>query len=292
MLGSCVVRWSRGIETSDGIAHGPNIRSPAIADRRRDPAAIRRLLESHLLPHIAFKHQPITLPSDPEALGAFAEREIFEFAQLALRSQVRPLLARIERHVADGIALETIYLDLLQPAARHLGVLWADDAVDFASVTLGLCHMHRLVRELSAAFHAEGKLRSDRCLALLTPAGKEQHSLGLLMVGEFLRREGWGICSGPFPTNSELSNAVRTQWFTLVGFSLSCESGLQALASQIRCVRHASLNRAVCVLAGGRIFIDHPELVSRVGADATACDARQAAIISRKLAAMPVECRA
>jgi methanogenic corrinoid protein MtbC1 len=52
-----------------------------------------------------------------------------------------------------------------------------------------------------------------------------------------------------------------------------------------------SRNRAVWVLVGGRVFMDRPDLVARVGADATASDANEAVAISRKLAATPVECR-
>jgi MerR family transcriptional regulator, light-induced transcriptional regulator len=277
------------METIDGRATARAIRSRAMIVKRRNPAAVERLVEAELLPRIARLHgQAIAMQQGRP--GAFAAHEIVEFAQAALRSDDR-LLATVQRHVARGRALETIYLELLQPAARHLGDLWTDDAVDFATVTLGLCQMHRIVRELSPAFHVQGARRGDGCHALLTPAGKEQHSLGLAMVGEFLRREGWLVSSGPFAGLSGLAAAVRSDWLTLVGFSLSCDRGLDELATQIRCVRQVSLNRDVWVLVGGRVFTDHPQLVARVGADAMACDARQAAIVSRRLAATPAECR-
>lgn len=280
------------MEAIESYAPATEVRSRAIIEKRRAPAAVQHLVEAELLPRISRVHGCAHAMGRTAAAGTFAAREIVDFAELALRSDDRPLLARVNRYVAKGRTLEAIYLDLLQPAARHLGDRWADDTVDFATVTLGLCQMHRIVRELSPVFHSQGRRRSEGCHALLTPAGNEQHSLGLVMVAEFLRREGWLVSSGPFAGRSGLDAAVRTDWFTLVGFSLSCDSGLDALASQIRCVRQGSLNRAVWVLVGGRVFIDHPDLVSRVGADAMACDARQAAIISRRLAATPAECRA
>jgi hypothetical protein len=44
----------------------------------------------------------------------------------------------------------------------------------------------------------------------------------------------------------------------------------------IQSIRRASRNRGVGVLVGGRLFIEHPDYVARVGADATAVDGRQA----------------
>ncbi|NJO36063.1 MAG: cobalamin B12-binding domain-containing protein [Rhodospirillales bacterium] len=277
------------METTGGYASTLKTQVRVIAEKGRKNSAVEQLVKTKLLPRVALVREHAVVVTPTEAKSPFAKREIVEFADLSLHGDDRPLFARIQRYVAKGYALDVIYLDLLQPAAQHLGDRWTEDSVDFATATLGLCQMHQVVRELSPAFHAEGRRRSEGCHALLTPAGHEQHSFGLAMVGEFLRREGWIVSSGPFATKSRLAAAVRSNCFTLVGFSLSCDSGLDALASQIRCVRQASLNRAVWVLVGGRVFVDRPELVARVGADAMACDARQAALISRRLAAIPAE---
>jgi methanogenic corrinoid protein MtbC1 len=280
------------METLEGHAPTPTIRPRADAGKRRNPAAVERLVRAELLPRVALVHVAEGRSAKAKTPSRFDRHEIVEFAEAALQTDASPLLARVERHVAAGSSLEAVYLDLMQPAARHLGDRWSEDSLSFAAVTLGLCQMHRAVRELSPAFQVDSRQRNDGCHALLTPAGKEQQSLGLVMVGEFLRREGWLVSNGPFSSEGELAATVRAEWFTFVGFSLSCDSGLDALASQIRCVRRASLNRTTWVLVGGRVFIDHPELAARIGADAMACDAKQAAMISRRLAATPAERRA
>ena len=51
----------------------------------------------------------------------------------------------------------------------------------------------------------------------------------------------------------------------------------------IRAIRRSSLNRNIGVLVGGPIFVAHPELVARVGADATAIDGGQAALQAENL---------
>ena len=48
-------------------------------------------------------------------------------------------------------------------------------------------------------------------------------------------------------------------------------------------IRGASLNKDLAVLVGGRAFVDHPEMVERVGADASAPDAAQGPMVARTL---------
>ena len=48
-------------------------------------------------------------------------------------------------------------------------------------------------------------------------------------------------------------------------------------------IRAKSRNPSVGVMVGGKPFIDHPELVARVGADCTANDGRRAAIEAARL---------
>jgi methanogenic corrinoid protein MtbC1 len=207
-----------------------------------------------------------------------------EVAALSVHVDPCRLFSRVESYLTTGFPLEAIYLELLQPAARHLGDRWVDDTLDFATVTLGLCQMHRVVREYSSAFQTQKASQRNGRHALLAPAGNEHHCFGLTLVGEFLRREGWVVSFGPFASSNELRDLVESQWLTLAGFSLSCDSGLNALAAQIKCVRKASRNRDIRVIVGGRVFVENPEYVARIGADAMADDARQATALSRRLA--------
>jgi methanogenic corrinoid protein MtbC1 len=45
-------------------------------------------------------------------------------------------------------------------------------------------------------------------------------------------------------------------------------------------IRQASRNRDITVMVGGRLFLERPELVAKVGADAMATDARQAVMVA------------
>ena len=52
---------------------------------------------------------------------------------------------------------------------------------------------------------------------------------------------------------------MRSQWFAVVGLSVSCEVQLDALVSTIRLIRRASRNQAVGIFVGGPVFVEHPK---------------------------------
>lgn len=187
--------------------------------------------------------------------------------------------------LARGVSVQSIYLDLLAPAARALGDMWQDDACDFVEVTTGVGRLQLILRDLSQMFVRD---RPDEEIAgrvLLACMPGEQHSLGLFMVAEFFVRDGWEVHVGPPLSGEELLADVRSEWYDIVGFSVSCDSRLDHLKREIRRVRQASRNRDVLILTGGRAFNDHPDLLRRVGADASAANAELAPEVARQMLA-------
>jgi methanogenic corrinoid protein MtbC1 len=182
-----------------------------------------------------------------------------------------------------GAAIETLYLGLLSATARRLGEFWEEDQVDFASVTIGLWRLQEVLRNLSTAFQVEGPKPAHGHRALLLSTAGEQHNFGLAMLGEFLFRDGWSVAGGPGLKSAEISDLLQAEFFSIVGLSLSCESRIEALTSMIRLIRRSSINRNIVVMVGGAAFIQRPELVVAVGADATAPDARLGALHAERL---------
>ena len=115
------------------------------------------------------------------------------------------------------------------------------------------------------------------------PVPGEQHTFGLLMVVEFFRRADWDVWSGLASPAYDLVRLVRNEWFAVVGLSVGSETRIDALTNGIRAIRRASLNHDIGIMVGGPIFVAHPELVARVGADATAIDGGQAALQAESL---------
>ncbi len=203
-------------------------------------------------------------------------REVVELASLVMGCDIDAACVFVEEMQAQGVSLDSLYLDLLTPTARRLGALWTADICDFTQVTTGLWRLQRLMHELSPAFQLQMDRRAHGRWALLTTVPGDQHSFGLSMVGEFFRREGWNVRGGPLESMAELSRTVRSDWFALAGISAGSEGMLDGVAACVRAIRSSTCNPNIKILVGGPIFLERPELVSRVGADATAQDGQEA----------------
>ncbi len=281
---------ARGWEQAEEVAAEPlrGVRPVALA-RPDDPGLwlgrLVRTIEAEVIPRLVLSGRAAALAQ------AQARAPLIEASQADIIRLADLVLARSDLEVDQfvdgvrqrGMAIENLYLDLLTPVARRLGDLWKEDLCDFAQVTLALGRLHDLLRALSPAFQDEVARKTHGLRALLVPVPGEQHSFGLVMVAEFFRRAGWDVWSGPIKSTAELAGIARTKWFSVIGLSVSCAPSFDHLAQSIRAVRRTSRNRGVGVLVGGPIFIDHPELVAKVGADATASDGRQAVIQAHNL---------
>ncbi len=283
---------SQGMDHADrrsppASPRAPPGRRPATAERRR-VAVLARTLETQVIPRLVLSRREGNQPAYIDSHGGSVpqDEDVTTLAALSMAGDLTGSLDYIAALRARDMPLEIVYLHLLAPVARRLGQLWEEDRCDFAAVTVGLCLLQQIVLESSPAFRPRsGRADVDRRI-LLAPVPGEQHSFGLLMVGEFFRRQGWEVCSGTGASSQELSAMVRRQWFAAVGFSLARDEKLDALAACIRDVRRASRNPQVGVLVGGRAFVERPELAALVGADATAADGQQAALKAETLLAL------
>ena len=276
--GGCGLRPLLHGESSDRTARH------ASADRRR-VALLAQALEAEVIPRLVMSRREGATPTYRNAADQrdLAAGDIETMTAHVLQGDLRSAAGFVAGLVGGGLPIERIFLELLAPTARHLGALWEADRCDFTSVTVGLCCLQQLVLDNSHAFGPRhGRSGVERRI-LLAPVPGEQHSFGLVMVGEFFRRQGWDVCSATGAAGSELVGTVRKQWFGIVGLSLAGDCRLEPLAALIRDMRRASRNPQLGILVGGRIFTEQPELAALVGADATASDGHQAVLKAETL---------
>jgi len=224
-------------------------------------------------------------------LRTAAANEVAVLAEQMLSGDIAGAEARVDALRAQGLTLETVYLQLLAPAAMRLRDLWNNDLCGFAEATLALWRIQQLLRHYSGEFRAESAPRETGRRALLAPTPREKHDLSyamfcLVLMSEFFRRDGWDAWIEPEPTSQEFTQVVREQWFDVVEFLVSGDKQLDLLAARIRMIRRESPNRSIGVMVYGQVFIEHPELVLLVGADLTATDARQGALQAERLLAL------
>jgi MerR family transcriptional regulator, light-induced transcriptional regulator len=264
--------------TTDGVT----ARHP-ITLRQRIPAPLWRFrptlqpvkVVKTILPKIVLALRKAPAPRPPASSEPTEASPVEQFAALALGNNDEAPFAYVQGMLAREASVESIFLDLLAPAARHLGILWESDAADFANVTLAMTRLQRIMRQLGEHF-CEETVQGNGETVLLTIIPGEQHSFGLSMVAEFFRRAGWNLCTGPFSSHQELTSLVHNHWFDVVGFSVSSDRRLDELKRDIRDIRRGSRNQQVGIILGGPMVIAQPDLVASMGADMMSADATTA----------------
>jgi methanogenic corrinoid protein MtbC1 len=279
-------------------AHSPRARrpeagaiAPSGADRERAgrPERLERLertIQHALVPRLmtSFRFGPHVVP--PAVPGRLLhEADVAAFVR-AVRSHDEQAGAQlVQVLLQEGASVEAVYLQLISPAARTLGTMWEDDECDFVEVTVALGRMQRLLRDLSQLFLADAGRAAPIGSVLLSCIPGEQHTLGIIMVGEFLLRDGWRVLVGAPWSELDLHAMVGSEWYDLIGFSVGSTQRLSTLKRDIRRLRGASRNPQLQVMVGGQVFADDPSLLALVGADAIADSAKDAPLVARSLLA-------
>lgn len=272
--------------SGNGLDH-----SRALIDGTASEAEIQclaRTIESLIIPRLMLAHggpaRADTAPNDRDATISAAD--LIDFTATVIHAEADAVARSVEQFLMRGISAEHLCLELLAPTARRLGDLWNDDLCDFVGVTLGLGRLQQVLHDLAPGLAPSVECRTSCSKILLVPAFDDQHSLGLNMVREFFRSAGWEVRGGAGSRPAEVERLLRAEWFDVAGLSVGTHCAVDALAEQIRRLRAVSRNPHIGILVGGAMFTAEPALAQRVGADATATDAREAIAVAEGFAAL------
>ncbi|MEO0996007.1 MAG: cobalamin-dependent protein [Pseudomonadota bacterium] len=266
---------------------GPGIGDTA-AEARVKLGRLSRTIEGEIIPRLMLAFDSISLheatphESETEVRG-ISRADIDEFVHLLLTHDAFAASQYVRTLREQGVRLQAVYLELLAPSARELGVRWENDDCNFTEVTMGVARMHQVLLEFSPCFCAHDTPDTpDSPTAIIVPLPGEQHTFGLFMVVEFFRRAGWNVYSGSPASDGDMLKMVAQQRFDIVGLSVSAERHVGALPERIRRIRSRSLNPGVHIIVGGNVFATNRELGSKVGADAVALDGREAVDVAQR----------
>lgn len=219
-----------------------------------------------------------------------AATDVEAFTLMSLQEEAHVLLSFVDDCLASGNSVETVFVELLAPAARRLGEYWNADTEDFVGVTMGLWRIQEVLRELTLRIPPASRPGSGQRSALFSPMPGEQHSFGTLMVAECFQRAGWDTDVLIEPTRSELTGKFAKRHYDLIGLTVSCDCSTSALSSLVTTIKAVSSNPHIKVLLGGRVINEQPDLVGICGADATAHDAVSAVEVANHMVPLNVEC--
>ncbi len=267
--------------SEDATGHGRRAKNAPVDTGDTSQRSLAQTIESEVIPRLMLTHRISRRSLSPSE--HVSPEDVAECCRLVLEHDIAVSQQFISVLMARGIPPEALYLELLAPTARLLGEMWKADMCDFTDVTVGLSRLQLLLHAISPQFDNEVTDKFCDRRILLVPVPGEQHTLGIMLVEEFFRREGWDCCSGMPKSQRDLVRRVKTEQFDVVGLSVSCVVLLDQLSAVIQAIRAASLNRPVLIMVGGQVFLERPDLAAKVGADATAVDGRQALLQLRSL---------
>ena len=247
------------------------------------------LLEAAVVPAMLERLPPHVVRQELNALGPTLQtpEEIAAFAKLCLMQDGTIATAYARQMVVDGLNIGAVFDGLIAPAARHLGHLWDRDICDFTQVTLGLARMQSIAMGLSQSVLHSVEPAQHLLRALFAPIPNSQHTLGVMMVSELFRNEGWQVSMETRLTEQKLLKVVQGEWFDVIGISISLKDDVSALKALIKRIRAHAQNPCAKVLIGGPVIAAAEGLELRVGADAAAADAKVVQKLAKALARLP-----
>jgi hypothetical protein len=268
----------------NGVDHE---QAPSVADQSPTSATpwkalLERVVETEVLPRLMLSHAPQPEPAvqkNPRHADPMTGH-LDDFVSLLLEPEGDGALDYVASLRVGDEVKQSIFLDLLAPAAKRLGALWEDDHCDFMDVTIGLQRLQQILRILSPDRSALAGAAAFHKRALLLPTPGETHVFGVAIVETFLSDAGWDVAQS---SETAFAETLASGWFDVVGFSLSQDRNIGRLQTAIAEARRRSMNPDLRVMVGGPVFLDNPKLVGEVGADAMATDAPSAVLWAENL---------
>lgn len=260
--------------SSNDFSLGTKLRSS------ENPAAsLLDTIETEILPRLMLVHSDSNTPRKVTAYHSLKDQPdaLDQFLDMMIDKSVSSGHEFVDDLVSQGVAIESIYLDLLAPAARRMGELWEEDIRDFTDVTIGLCRLHEVLRHHSLSPTVRQVFPSPNAPSiLLTTACGDQHVFGIIMVSEFFLKTGWRVTCEPGAKTDELLRIVSKHTYDVIGISIARSIAIDEISGVIEQVRCSSRNRDIKVILGGALLSREDSIAETVGADAVSTDAATA----------------
>ena len=207
-----------------------------------------------------------------DADQAFSNEEVHALALASLRSESETVQC-VSRWLRQGRGIEDLYLCAITQAARLLGHWWLSDRIRFSDVTVGSSRLHRLLYDLSPLFLADKTAPRDATVLLLAEPGS-QHTMGMFMLSEFFKRDGWHTLVEQAQSALDATRLATHHWIDLVAISVSSDRQFEALRAWVQNVRMQSPNRYLQIVAGGPMAQLMPDALLELGVDWVGSDAK------------------
>lgn len=177
----------------------------------------------------------------------------------------------VEAALTAGKSVADVYEEMLTPALRSIGDRWANDEIDIAVEHRASGIAARLIGRLGPRCVRRGRRRGT---IVIGAAPGERHALGVAILADLLRLEGWEVSDlgADTPSSSFVLTATETDDLAAVGISMTDPSNVDGCAATCAALRDAGID--VPIVVGGQGVVD-TEHARSLGADVAAHDAEQ-----------------
>lgn len=255
---------------------------PDVSMRQFDLA---RIISNDIVPRLLRLHTEVVpdAPSIDALIGALrpSSTEIDALAHIVLGDDLEAAATYVTIMRDRGLSMEMLYVELLEPTARHLGEMWDNDECDFIDVTIGVGRLQKLLAIFNDTYTLP-QLGTRRRVIMATTPGN-QHSFGASMIEKLLSAAGWDVETEYSGEVDQIVHMVKRDWFAVIGLTAGSDGQLPAMKSAVAQIRKHSQNADIGVMVGGPMFTQDPQLVVAMGADATAPNAPAAVLAAQKL---------
>ncbi len=134
----------------------------------------------------------------------------------------------IDQVLGDGVAIDDVIDHVIPAIARHLGELWFADDISFADVSIGTARLQETVRMLRSRERGRPNAAGRDARVLLIIPGPEEHTLGVVVAADQLRRRGLMVELSIAERRMDLAGRVRDGRYKMIGITAS---GVRTVAS-------------------------------------------------------------
>lgn len=205
------------------------------------------------------------------------DQSVILLSEALISTDAQAAAALIEHQYRAGMVVESLYLNLLAPAAVMLGEWWEEDKITFGDVTVGTGRIYSIMRSLNRRARPHNAPEAQTAFFASVPG--EDHTLGLKMAVDLARKQGWDVKVSLETDHDELVEAITASGQLLVGLSVGGEHALQNLARLILALRVSIPDVKIMISGAGldtnpdKIALMHPDASARTFEEAmTALD--------------------
>lgn len=253
-------------------------------------SALARALEADLVPRLERVRRASVVAGSPQRRKRLPRSHAGDaeiLADIVLGDAMSGAMAHMEDLRVSGVAVESLIVDVLEPAAVRLGNRWLDDRCDLAALALSLTRLQQILRAYSGPLFREigQPVHERRVLVALAPG--EEEGFGSALTAELFYCAGWCVEREFASSAAGLAATAKRHRLDVMHLSLSgaiaSTERVGPLAQVIARVRAASCNPDLRVLVAGRVFGTERGLALRIGADGGCAGARDAVVRAARL---------